>query len=282
MTERLADISARIQGIHQLGAVVNAMKGIAAARAHSARTQIDAVDSYAAIIAAALVSAVGPNAKASEKKFKTEQEQPGLLVFGAEQGFAGAFSERVLDSLRAKIDHKHLFLIGTRGISIAAARGITPVWSAALPSHTVGIPKLAEGITIAIYRAVVEGRIDCVDAVFTGWGSGRPVIVRQSIFPIELSDLPPVRGARPLTQLSADKLIETLGKDYFHALVCKAALHAFSAENEARMAAMSAAGNQIACELETFQARLRRVRQEEITAEIIELSTGAASGALSD
>jgi F-type H+-transporting ATPase subunit gamma len=48
------------------------------------------------------------------------------------------------------------------------------------------------------------------------------------------------------------------------------------------MAAMSAAGNQIACELETFQARLRRVRQEEITAEIIELSTGAASGALSD
>lgn len=29
MTERLADISARIEGVRQLGAVVNAMKGIA-------------------------------------------------------------------------------------------------------------------------------------------------------------------------------------------------------------------------------------------------------------
>ena len=54
MTERLADISARISGIRQLGAVVNAMKGIAAARAHTARTQLEAVDSYAASIAAAI------------------------------------------------------------------------------------------------------------------------------------------------------------------------------------------------------------------------------------
>ncbi len=43
------------------------------------------------------------------------------------------------------------------------------------------------------------------------------------------------------------------------------------------MEAMTAAGSQIARELETFQATLRRVRQEAITAEIIELGTGAAS-----
>ena len=45
MTERLADVSARIDGIRQLGAVVNAMKGIAAARASTARTESKAVDS---------------------------------------------------------------------------------------------------------------------------------------------------------------------------------------------------------------------------------------------
>ena len=54
MTERLADISARIDGIRQLGAVVNAMRGIAAARAQQARGQLVAVDSYAATIAAAI------------------------------------------------------------------------------------------------------------------------------------------------------------------------------------------------------------------------------------
>lgn len=39
--------------------------------------------------------------------------------------------------------------------------------------------------------------------------------------------------------------------------------------------AMSAAGSQIAHELEVFQATLRRVPQEAITAEIIELGNGA-------
>ncbi len=85
------------------------------------------------------------------------------------------------------------------------------------------------------------------------------------------------QGDRPLTQLPTGALIDSLGQDYFHALVCKAALHAFAAENEARMEAMTAAGSQIARELETFQATLRRVRQEAITAEIIELGTGAAA-----
>jgi F-type H+-transporting ATPase subunit gamma len=80
-----------------------------------------------------------------------------------------------------------------------------------------------------------------------------------------------------LIQLPKATLIDALGQDYFNAQVCRAALHAFAAENEARMQSMTSAGSQIARELETFQATLRRVRQEAITAEIIELSTGAAS-----
>ncbi len=54
MTERLADVTARIEGIKQLDAVVNAMTGMAAVRARVAREQIGAVDSYAASIAAAV------------------------------------------------------------------------------------------------------------------------------------------------------------------------------------------------------------------------------------
>ena len=43
------------------------------------------------------------------------------------------------------------------------------------------------------------------------------------------------------------------------------------------MAAMTAASSQITRELETFRTELNRVRQEAITAEIIELGTGVAS-----
>lgn len=277
MTERLADISARIDGIRQLGAVVNAMKGIAAARAHVARTQVVAVDSYAATIAEAMSRVLSHETAVPSTRRESDASRPGLLVFCAEQGFAGAFSERVLEGIGAGLHPASLFLIGTRGLSIATAQGVTPFWTAPLPSHTLGIPKLADRITTAIYDAVAEGRIDELNVLFTGWISGRPALVRQRLFPIDLSDLPSATAERPLTHLPEDTLIASLGQDYFNAQVCKAALHAFAAENEARMEAMSSAGNQIARELETFQATLRRVRQEAITAEIIELGTGAAS-----
>jgi F-type H+-transporting ATPase subunit gamma len=199
------------------------------------------------------------------------------LVFCAEQGFAGAFSERVLDSIEDDLSATSLFLIGTRGLSVAAGRGLHPVWSAPMSSHTPGIPKLADKIAKAIYRALGEGRFERMDMIHAGWASGQPQVVRQVLLPIDLSDLPPPGATRPLTQLPTDALINSLSGDYLHALVCKAALHAFAAENEARMEAMSAAGSQITRELGEFEATLRQVRQEAITAEIIELGTGTAS-----
>lgn len=275
MTERLADISARITGISQLGAVVNAMKGIAAARAHMARNQVEAVDSYAVTIMAAMSNAIGPKGKLGGSVDAPEKH--GLLVFCAEQGFAGAFSERVLDGITAPLNPVTLFLIGTRGLSVAAARGAVPHWAGSLPSHTAGIPKLADEATTAIYEAVFTGRISRLDVLYTGWTSGRPALLRECLLPVDLSNLPPAANDRPLTQIPDEALLDSLAQDYFHAQVCKAALHAFAAENEARMEAMSSAGSQIGRELIAFQAKLRRVRQEAITAEIIELGTGAAS-----
>jgi F-type H+-transporting ATPase subunit gamma len=279
MTERLADVSARIEGIRQLGAVVNAMKGIAAARARTARTQVDAVDSYAATISAAIASVAEPDdgIEPGTPRRDVGEGRTGLLVFLAEQGFAGAFSERVLDSIAGDVVGASLFIIGTRGLSIARARGAVPVWTAGMPSHTPGIPKLADGITTAIYAAVGDGRIDSLDVIHAGWTSGRPQVERLALFPIDLSAFPAGTRERPLTQLSAATLLADLSADYLHALICRAALHAFAAENEARMEAMSAASAQIARELEVFQATLRQVRQEAITAEIIELGTGAAT-----
>ena len=65
-----------------------------------------------------------------------------------------------------------------------------------------------------------------------------------------------------------------LTADDLHAQLCNAALHAFAAENEARMEVMAAAHDQIERQLSALHARQQNVRQEEITAEIIELAAG--------
>jgi F-type H+-transporting ATPase subunit gamma len=275
MTERLFDISTRIDGIRQLGAVVNAMRGMAAARAQQARGQLAAVDSYAATIELAIGRTLPlvPNARASAVR---RSARPALVLFCAEQGFAGAFSERILDAVSGDLSNSALFLIGTRGQSVAAERGVAADWTSPMPSHPRGIPKLADLVSEALYARIATGEIDRLDAVFSQWRPGHGVhIEHRRLFPLDLSQFSfPATANPPLLNLAAEALLIELTADYLHAQLCTTALHAFAAENEARMEAMTAARSQIERQLATLQATQRIVRQEEITAEIIELAAG--------
>jgi F-type H+-transporting ATPase subunit gamma len=172
VTERLADIGARIAGVQQLGAVVNAMRGIAAARVQQARVQLAAVDSYAATIAMAIGQALALISPDGSEQ-TGQSGRLALVLFCAEQGFAGAFSERVLDAVGADLATSELFLIGTRGSVAAAERGIAAGWKSATPSHSLGIPKLADRIIKALYARIATGEIDRLDAVFSQWQPGQ-------------------------------------------------------------------------------------------------------------
>ena len=209
MTERLADITARIEGIRQLGGVVNAMRGIAAARAQQARTLLAAVDGYALIIAAAIGSAVSllPSDRQGGAAGST---RCGLILFCAEQGFAGAFSERILDAAGADLISSDLFLVGTRGATAAAQRNIVPRWKSAMPSQSLGIPKLADGIAEALYARIATGEIGALDAIFSYWQPGEGThIERRRLFPLDRTAFarPPNRDA-PLLELTPENSSE--------------------------------------------------------------------------
>ena len=277
MTLRLADISARIEGIKQLGAVVNAMRGIAAARVRQAQTQLGAVDGYASVIAEGIgrtLAMMPSHPEATEM-----QGRPALIVFVAEQGFAGAFSERVLDFVEPELAKSVLFLVGTRGGTVLAERGLTPDWSGALPSHSAGIPKLADQIGEALYPRIVKGEIERLDVVFARSEPGHPPEVRRGqLLPLDADKFSsPAQLDQPLLNLELPVLLAGLTADFLQAQICHAALHAFAAENEARMQAMAAARDQIERQLAKLSAKERQVRQEEITAEVIELAAGASA-----
>lgn len=275
MTERLSDLTARIDGVRQLGAVVNAMRGIAAARAQQARTQLTAVDGYAATIALAIGRAISLMSSPAFNRVRPSA-RPALVLFCAEQGFAGAFSERVLDLVRPDLATSDLFLIGTRGATAATERGIVAVWWTSMPSHSLGVPKLADHIAEALYARMATGEIDRLEVVFSLWEPSHGAhIERRRLLPLDVMAFPrPASRDAPLVNLAPETLLRGLTADYIHALLCNAALHAFAAENESRVEAMASARHQIERELSELQATQRRVRQEEITAEIIELAAG--------
>jgi F-type H+-transporting ATPase subunit gamma len=95
-------------------------------------------------------------------------------------------------------------------------------------------------------------------------------------FPIGLERFRrPHAESPPLVTLQPERLIERLTAEYVYARLCEAAMHAFAAENHARMDTMSAASTNIERTLIELKQRENQVRQEEVTAEIVEL---AASG----
>jgi F-type H+-transporting ATPase subunit gamma len=208
--------------------------------------------------------------------------RPALVVFSAEQGFAGAFSERVLDAIGADLSASNLFLIGTEGGAVAVERGLVAHWKSAMPSHSAGVPKLADRVAEALYFRIATGEIDRLDAIFSGWRPGHGIHVnRRRLFPFDVAQFPHPQDAKPpFVNLPPQALLNELTADYLHAQLCDAALHAFAAENEARMEAMAAAHNQIERQLSTLRTRQQQVRQEEITAEIIELAAGEKASRL--
>lgn len=202
-----------------------------------------------------------------------------LVLFCAEQGFVGAFTERVLDAAETDLTSAELFLVGTRGGVVAAERGIEPGWKSAMPSRSSGVPKFADRLTDALFTPIASGSIDRLEVVFSEWRPGGGTHVeRRRLFPLDMTQFSrPAALNPPLHTLPPEKLLSELTTDYLHAQLCNVALHAFAAENEARMEAMAAAHSQIERQLAVLRASQRQVRQEEITAEIIELASGEAA-----
>jgi F-type H+-transporting ATPase subunit gamma len=276
VSERYGQITERIEAVRQLGAVVNVMRGTAGARAAQARSGIGAVQGHAAVLQEAIRRVLallpGPLDGAAPRAGTAR------VVFGAEQGFVGGFTERVLNGLGSEVHDGPILLIGTRAAVFAAERGIETAWQGAMPLHIAGIPALADRIVDALFQLVAGGGIQRLEAVWASPEGPSPresTVARRQLFPLRsesFSEAPPTR--RPYLYRTPEALLQDLTEEHVHAQLCEVALRAFAAENETRMTVMTAAHRQVERRMEELQAERRQLRQQEITAEIIELSTG--------
>ena len=159
MAERLADIVTQIQNVRQLEAVVTAMRGIAASRAQKGRSLLAGIEAYSDVISHAIAQALDLLPIATDRPARlVQRSKRGLILFCAEQGFAGAFSERVFEAAKGDLDGATSLIVGTRGAAVATAQGIKPDWSAAMTTHVDGIPGFANRLAEVLYGYLARGR----------------------------------------------------------------------------------------------------------------------------
>lgn len=278
MSERLAAVGRRIATVRQLGAVVNAMRGIAGARAQQSRALLPAVRIYAATAGHAIGQA-GKLMTNQPSAGAARQGKPGLILFGAEQGFAGAFAEQVLGAAEERFANSHVFLVGNRAASLATERNLPVAWQTSLPSRATALTELASAIAEALYDYLGDAGAVPVTMIYPVWKPGRGTVVeRHALLPLDTQAFRSEQlKAAPLVNFAPPDLIERLVQEYVFAQLCEAAVEAFAAENEARMATMAAAKTNIDGKLQVLQLEERLTRQDEITAEVVELAAGARS-----
>lgn len=276
MAERLADVATKIHNVRQLRAVVTVLRGIAASRAQSGRSLLAGIQAYTEVISFSIGQAMDllpTDAVAASEQSNTKQ---ALILFCAEQGFAGAFSEHVFEAAGGGLKQATVLIVGTRGAAVAAERGIKADWSAAMTTRVEGIPGIANALADELYRHVAQGHITRADVFFSRSVAGNIHIDRRSVLPIDFNRFArPLQKQAPLITLPAQLLLERLAAEYVYAQLCEAAMHAFVAENDARMIAMVAAKNNTETTVARLVQRERQLRQEEITTEIVELAAGA-------
>jgi F-type H+-transporting ATPase subunit gamma len=277
MAERLAEVSAQIQNVRQLEAVVTALRGISASRAQRARSLLAGIDAYSTVVSRGIREALTLMPADFRRKPEHRRDQIGLILFCAEQGFAGAFSERVLNAAGPNLTTAMTFVIGTRGLAAARERGLSPSWSAAMVSHVDAVPSLANDIADALYAQIITGRPSTLQMLVPRSTPGGDVrIERHSLLPLDLAQFADASGSLPpLTTLKPQELLERLTSEYVYARLCEAAMHAYEAENQARMMTMTAARHNIGTRLASLMRHEQQLRQEEITNEIVELAAGA-------
>ena len=274
---RLAEIEAQIGSMADLLGIVGAMRSLAGMRRQEAVRALPDVRGYAGDMAAAIADVFlllpQPAAPAGGGRGRR-----AVVLFLAEHGFVGGFSERLIEVARARAKPRDvLMILGSRGAAQAVEHGLPAAWTSPAPTRSAGAVEAARRVADELYRRIARDGIDRVEMVYARYrAQGGPAAEIRTLLPI---DPEPLRlkgwGQAPMHNLDPATLLEMLVAEYVFAQLTEAAVESIASENETRLTTMEAARDNVSKKLERLRQTARHARQAEITTELLDLVTGA-------
>lgn len=272
--EHLSKIRARLHSLSELHDLVGAMRSMTATHAKEAQQAFAGTESYARLIEQAIAGAarlLAPGDRAAAV-VPPDGDRRVLIAICAEHGFVGGFNAEILGRVqRARAPGEELIVIGTRGVGRAGEMRIGIDRSHRMTTHVAGVPRLARGICADLGNAAAARLLHATPRSGAGFD-----VVQTAILPLpeDLSRAETGPGA-PLHHLAPADLMRDLAAEYLFAEVARALMESLAAESNARLRTMEAAARNIGDRLDELRRRERIIRQEEITADLLDVVTGA-------
>jgi len=271
--EELIRLKSRIESLGELQTLFSAMRAMSAARVQEAQAALDGIRRYAAVVEGAIAEAASLQTEKLPRWPEVELPASGSLVLiCAEHGFAGAFNRLLLERTKAELNAgEQLGIVGRRGASLAEEHGLRPEWTLTMTTHVGGVIEVARRVAAQLTQAA------SVRLVFARYQSGgRFEVGVREVVPIDPRLLTTSAAhAPPLHHLEPQLLLQRLIEEHLFADLVLAMMESLASENGARLQVMKAADRNIDDKLSDLTRRARSVRQEVITAELLDIVTGA-------
>jgi F-type H+-transporting ATPase subunit gamma len=296
------EVRNRISSVKNVHKITRAMEMVAAARLRRAEQRIEAMRPYAQAIrkmTQQVAEAAGdiPRVKLLEERESTKRV--AILLVTGDRGLAGAFNAQIIrEGTRLRREYGSdgaevtFSVVGRRGNSSLTFRGENVEHSYVgftdRPSFTD-----AREISRELTAAYADEEVDRVDLVYNRYVSPLTQYVRRhTLLPLQEADVfgegipEPEEPAEPelaeaheraywIYEPDPELLLPKLFEEYVDLSVYRALLESAASELGARMTAMRSASENAQDMISQLTLEMNRVRQAEITQEILEVVAGA-------
>jgi F-type H+-transporting ATPase subunit gamma len=293
------DVKNRIASVQNIRKITRAMEMVAAARLRRAEQRIEHLRPYAGAIRRmtrqAAEAAGGEIGSLPILKEHEGEKRVALLLVTADRGLAGAFNSQIIRAgIRAAAEYEDqgkevvFWATGRRGVSSLTFRGREP--RGAFTGFT-DRPAYANAREVAedLMANYIDDNVDKVEIFYNGYVS--PLVQevrRETLLPLQQATIlegnereqegaEGESGHHALVEYEPDPaaILERLVPDYVEISIFRALLESTASEHGARMTAMRSASENAGEVIDDLTLEMNRVRQAEITQEIMEVVGGA-------
>ena len=283
--ETSESLSRAIAVTEELHSVVKNMKALAGVNIRQCERAAHAVAEYNRTIEMGLqVALQRMPAHLLPPKYAPGQKL-GAVIFGSDQGMCGALNdqvvahaERALEKLAAHRTDPLTLAVGARAAAQLEDRGRRLEGSISIPSSTAGINRAVEELLKTIEEWHTARGVEFVVLFYARPVSGAWYRARGvRLLPVDSEWIHSLRArpwpSRSLPSFSLDEatLFRLLIREYLFVSLYRAFAESLASENASRLASMQVAEKNIEERLRTLTAESRRVRQDSIASELLDI-----------
>jgi len=286
--QTIESLRRKIENAEDLLSVVTTMKALAAVNIRHYERAVESLVEYNRTVEMGLHIVLSAQNGHGVTVRPAPIHRLGAILFGSDQGLCGQFNERIvthaLDVLEERPEQRDLMTmlsVGGRNAALLEETRFPVEEVLPTPGGLAGITPLVQDLLVHIERWRAVEDIDHV-LIFHNrpLGGATYAPITTQLLPLDLDWLHSLEKERwpsrslPTFTMDWDRLFAALIRQYMFVALYRASAESLASEDAARMASMQNAERNIEDRIEELNRRYHNQRQNQITAELLDIVSG--------